>query len=190
MGRKSKIEVGSWHGMWLVIDIAGVEQTGSNRKALCKCGNCGHQKLVFVNNLLSGMSSRCTYCRDRRSPNVDRFGHPKVQNIKVGTVIGSLTITNVLPGRTRRTVEAKCLCGNTITRRADVILRDEFPTCHSCSKNHTLYLWGKRDEPAFDLMQEFADGRESRFFDMTASPPQEHVTEGYKRWAMQNEAAQ
>lgn len=182
MGRKSKVEAGQWFGMWQVFDIANVEQTGTNKKVLCRCGNCGHTKLVFTNNLLSGKSSQCTYCRDHRSPEANRFEHPKMQNIKVGTVIGSLTITKVLPDA-RRTVEAKCLCGNVITRRVDVILRDEFPTCHHCRKNGTIYQWPLKnnavDNLSTVLVEAFAEHHGYRWFDMTKTPPVEHTNDRY-----------
>jgi hypothetical protein len=187
MGRKSKIKIGDWYGMWKVVDIDNIEQNGPNRKALCECGECGHQKLVFTNNLLSGRSHECHYCSTRsRRPT---YGHPRI--LRVDSVIGTLTILRSVPFEEwrdlghntkrehyRHHVEARCLCGNTIIAQADVIKRDEFPTCHHCAENATLYVWD--DRISATVMTEHADGRESRWFDMTTKPPTEHQTIGYQ----------
>ena len=193
MGRKSKIEVGQWFGMWRVENIADIEQSGPHRKALCRCGKCGYQRLVFVDNLLSGASTRCMYCRGKRGPDQSRYDHPRSRNIKVGTVIGSLTVIEImqdtLKQRERRTVKARCLCGNEIVRRVEVIRRDEFPTCHHCQEFGTIYRWPlqKHEEiPSAETMDLCCESHEYRWFDMIPATPVEHRTPGYARYLKQN----
>jgi hypothetical protein len=190
MGRKSKIKVGDFFGMWKVIDTDNIEQHGSTRKVLCQCMDCDMTRLVFTNNLLSGKSSNCRYCA-RRHLRPTHPGHPRV--LKAGVVIGTLTILRVVSieewrglahkierPNYRRTVEAKCLCGSTIIRRVDVIKRDEHPRCHHCNENATFYRWD--DSMTIELMDRYADGRGARWFDMTTTPPTEHQTPAYKQY--------
>ena len=199
MGRTSKIKVGDWYGMWQVVET-DIEQHGTNRKVLCKCGDCGMTRLVFTTNLLSGKSSNCRYCA-RRHLRPTHPGHPHVLN--AGVVIGTLTILRVVPieewrslahkierPNYRRTVEARCLCGNTIIRRVDVIKRDGFVTCHHCRENATLYRHNSErsagEQLSDSMMNEYAKSQNCRWFDMDTKPPTEHRTDEYRAWLKLN----
>jgi len=200
MGRKSKIKIGDVFGFWEVVET-DIEQHGSNRKVLAKCMNCDSPaRLVFTNSLLSGASNSCRYC-SRRFMKPQGVGHPRV--LKEGVVVGSLTILRVVPieeWRTmehkterpnyRRTVEARCLCGNTIIRRVEVIKRDPIPTCHHCRENQTIYR-NNRDLPVDkqmtpEMMGTYANHHCCRWFDLDTTPPTEHQTDGYRAWLKLN----
>lgn len=194
MSRTSKIHVGDWFGMWQVANTAEVEQTGTNRKVLCRCGKCGYQRLVFVNNLLAGQSTRCNYCRGKRGPDQNSYGHLRSRDIKIGTRIGALTVLAVMQDtpeqRKRRTVKAQCLCGALIIRRVEVIRRDEFPTCHHCRENGTIYRWGDTDHdkiPTAEALTLYCESHECRWFDMTVDPLVEHSTPGFIARMKRNE---
>ena len=200
MGRKSKIKIGDVYGFWEVIET-DIEQHGPNRKVLAKCMNCDSPaRLVFVNNLMSGSSNSCRYCSGRYLPD-QGVGHPRV--FKEGVVDGTLTVLRVVPieewrgmahkierPNYRRTVEARCLCGNTIIRRVEVIKRDPIPTCHHCREHQTLYLKNghlsadKQMTP--DLMDQYASYNNCRWFDLDTTPPTEHQTDGYRAWLKLN----
>ena len=199
MGRTSKIKNGDWYGMWQVVET-DIEQHGTNRKVLCKCGECDMTKLVFTNHLLSGHSHNCLYCT-RRILRSQGVGHPRV--LKAGVVIGALTILRVVPieewrglahkierPNYRRTVEAKCLCGNTIIRRVEVIKRDGFVTCHHCRENATLYRHNSErpveKQMSDEMMDRYAKSQNCRWFDMDTKPPTEHRTDEYRAWMKLN----
>lgn len=100
--------VGKIFGQWVVVD--NTTSTRTSRGVLCKC-TCGTLKKVYVNDLVTGKSSRCLKCaRADKHLNEAKRHTFKAKRPKVGDRFGHWTVLH--PMNPDNSITCVCECGN------------------------------------------------------------------------------
>lgn len=100
----------------------------------CQC-SCGNISVVNTSNLTNGHSTRCWDCAHYETNKHKRINY-------CGQTFGALTVLEMIypergSGGKRTKCKCKCLCGNTITRVIDSLLKSNYPSC-GCKRHERI----------------------------------------------------